>query len=208
MYLSIDQLHFKFNDSVIFNNFQMNVEKGSLTAILGDSGKGKTTLLRLISGLETPQFGSIVLEDNILFDSTINMDTSKREVGLVFQDYSLFPHMSVSENIAYGVKKSDRKQKKAIVSELLTMMELDDFNNRKPYQCSGGQQQRIAIARALASKPKVLCLDEPFSNLDQSLKQRMRSQMKDWFTSKGITVIMVTHDKDDAYAMADQIIHL
>jgi len=208
MYLSIDQLHFKFNDSVIFNNFQMNVEKGSLTAILGDSGKGKTTLLRLISGLETPQFGSIVLEDNVLFDSTINMDTSKREVGLVFQDYSLFPHMSVSENIAYGVKKSDRKQKKAIVSELLTMMELDDFNNRKPYQCSGGQQQRIAIARALASKPKVLCLDEPFSNLDQSLKQRMRSQMKDWFTSKGITVIMVTHDKYDAYAMADQIIHL
>ncbi len=208
MFLTIDQLHFKFNNSVIFKDFQLNVDKGSLTAILGDSGKGKTTLLRLISGLETPHRGSIILESRVLFDSKINIDTSKREVGLVFQDYSLFPHMSVSENIAYGVKKSDRKQRKTIVSELLTMMELDDFHHRKPHQCSGGQQQRIAIARALASNPKVLCLDEPFSNLDQSLKQRMRSQMKDWFKSKGITVIMVTHDKEDAQAMADQIICL
>lgn len=208
MYLAIDQLNFKFNDSIIFKDFQLNVDKGSLTAILGDSGKGKTTLLRLISGLETPQWGSIMLENRVLYDSKINIDTSKREVGLVFQDYSLFPHMSVSENIGYGVKKSDRKQKKTIVSELLTMMELDDFHQRKPHQCSGGQQQRIAIARALASKPKVLCLDEPFSNLDQSLKQRMRSQMKEWFKSKGITVIMVTHDKEDAQAMADQIVCL
>lgn len=208
MYLSISKLDFQFKNSVIFNDFQLNVEKGSLTAILGDSGKGKSTLLRLICGLEIPQSGSIVLEDRVLFDDTINVDTSKREVGLVFQDYSLFPHMSVSENIGYGVKKSDRKHKKSIVAELLEMMELDDFHQRKPYQCSGGQQQRIAIARALASKPKVLCLDEPFSNLDQSLKQRMRTQMKEWFKSKGVTVIMVTHDEEDAQAMADQIVCL
>jgi iron(III) transport system ATP-binding protein len=208
MYLNIEHLHFGFNNTVLFKDFQMNVTKGSVTAILGDSGKGKTTLLRLISGLETPSEGVITLDDRVLFGPSTNLDTSVRQVGLVFQDYSLFPHMSVAENIAYGVKKSDRKLKKKIVAELLEMMELNDFHKRKPYECSGGQQQRIAIARALASQPKVLCLDEPFSNLDQSLKERMRSLMKDWFKSKGVTVIMVTHDKEDAQAMADQIITL
>ncbi len=208
MYLTIERLHFGFNNTVLFNDFQMTIDKGTVTAILGDSGKGKTTLLRLISGLETPSHGTITLDDRVLFGPSINLDTSVRQVGLVFQDYALFPHMSVAENIGYGVKKSDRKQKKKIVAELLQMMELDDFHNRKPYECSGGQQQRIAIARALASQPKVLCLDEPFSNLDQSLKERMRNQMKDWFKTKGVTVIMVTHDQDDAKAMADQIIHI
>jgi iron(III) transport system ATP-binding protein len=208
MYLNIEHLYFGFNNTVLFKDFQMNVTKGSVTAILGDSGKGKTTLLRLISGLETPNEGIITLDDRILFGPSTNLDTSVREVGLVFQDYSLFPHMSVAENIAYGVKRSDRKLKKKIVAELLEMMELNDFHQRKPYECSGGQQQRIAIARALASQPKVLCLDEPFSNLDQSLKERMRALMKDWFKSKGVTVIMVTHDKEDAQAMADQIITL
>ena len=208
MYLNIERLHFGFNNTVLFKDFQMNVTKGSVTAILGDSGKGKTTLLRLISGLETPNGGIITLDDRVLFGPSTNLDTSVRQVGLVFQDYSLFPHMSVSENIAYGVKRSDRKLKKKIVAELLEMMELNDFHQRKPYECSGGQQQRIAIARALASQPKVLCLDEPFSNLDQSLKERMRALMKDWFKSKGVTVIMVTHDKEDAQAMADQIITL
>jgi iron(III) transport system ATP-binding protein len=208
MYLNIEHLYFGFNNTVLFKDFQMNVTKGSVTAILGDSGKGKTTLLRLISGLETPNEGIITLDDRILFGPSTNLDTSVREVGLVFQDYSLFPHMSVAENIAYGVKRSDRKLKKKIVAELLEMMELNDFHQRKPYECSGGQQQRIAITRALASQPKVLCLDEPFSNLDQSLKERMRALMKDWFKSKGVTVIMVTHDKEDAQAMADQIITL
>lgn len=208
MYLSIDCLHFGFNNTELFKGFQMNAIKGSVTAILGDSGKGKTTLLRLISGLETPDKGSIILDDRVLFGPSTNLDTSVRQVGLVFQDYSLFPHMNVAENIAYGVKWSDRKFKKTIVNELLEMMELNEFHHRKPYECSGGQQQRIAIARALASQPKVLCLDEPFSNLDQSLKQRMRVLMKDWFKNKGVTVIMVTHDSEDAHAMADQIITL
>ena len=208
MYLNIEHLHFGFNNTVLFKDFQMNISKGSVTAILGDSGKGKTTLLRLISGLETPNEGVITLDDRVLFGPSINLDTSVRQVGLVFQDYSLFPHMSVAENIAYGVKRSDRKLKKKIVAELLEMMELNDFHQRKPYECSGGQQQRIAIARALASQPKVLCLDEPFSNLDQSLKERMRALMKDWFKTQGVTVIMVTHDKEDAQAMADQIITL
>ncbi len=208
MYLSIKNLRFGFNGTVLFDDFDMDVSKGSVTAILGDSGKGKTTLLRLISGLETPRAGSIMLDDRVLFDPITNIDTSQRQVGLVFQDYALFPHMSVADNIAYGVKKQDRRHRRKIVDELLGMMELEGYQKRKPYECSGGQQQRIAIARALASQPKVLCLDEPFSNLDQSLKERMRTQMKDWFKTKGVTVIMVTHDREDAHAMADQIISL
>lgn len=208
MYLSIKNLRFDFNGTVLFDDFDMDVSKGSVTAILGDSGKGKTTLLRLISGLETPRAGSIMLDDRVLFDPITNIDTSQRQVGLVFQDYALFPHMSVADNIAYGVKKQDRRHRRKIVDELLGMMELEGYQKRKPYECSGGQQQRIAIARALASQPKVLCLDEPFSNLDQSLKERMRTQMKDWFKTKGVTVIMVTHDREDAHAMADQIISL
>lgn len=208
MFLTIENLNFSFDNTSLFENFNMTVNQGSITAIIGDSGKGKTTLLRLISGLESPTSGTITLDNQILVSSSINLEPSHRQVGLVFQDYALFPHMSIAQNIGYGVKKNDKKNKKKIVDELLKMVELEDFQARKPFECSGGQQQRIAIARALASQPKVLCLDEPFSNLDYSLKERMRTWMKDWFLVKGVTVIIVTHDKEDAYSMADQIIEL
>lgn len=208
MFLEVKNLTFAFGQTVLFENLNMSIEAGSFTAILGPSGKGKTTLLRCLAGLEKPVSGSIVLDGNTLTSDEIHVEPHARKVGLLFQDYALFPHMSVADNIGYGVRKEDKAFKKMIVNELLGMMDLKDFHHRKPSQCSGGQQQRIAIARALASQPKVLCLDEPFSNLDLELKERMRGLMKVWFKQKGVTVIMVTHDVDDAKAMADTIVEL
>lgn len=208
MYLDIHDLSFQYDETRLIDAFSCGVEEGTITAILGCSGSGKSTLLRLISGLEMPAKGRMVLDGKIMFDHKTFTEAHLRQIGLVFQDYALFPHMTVRKNIEYGVSKSEVKRKKEIVSRLLQMVELTEDAHKYPSECSGGMQQRVAIARALANHPKLLLLDEPFSNLDQQLKERMRILMKQWFKEQGATVILVTHDRQDAAYLADAIIEL
>jgi iron(III) transport system ATP-binding protein len=208
MYLKLTDLTFQYDNNQLIDAFSCSIEKGSITAILGSSGSGKSTLLRLISGLEKAIEGTMTLDQQVIFNQHLFMEAHLRQVGLVFQDYALFPHLTIRKNIEYGVRKSNAHRKKEIVERLLRMVELTEDADKYPSQCSGGMQQRVAIARALANEPKLLLLDEPFSNLDQQLKERMRVLMKQWFKEQGITVIIVTHDHLDAAMLADQIIEL
>ncbi len=208
MYFKIEDLSFQYDETRLIDSFSCVIEKGSITAILGSSGSGKSTLLRLISGLEKPAKGSMELDGVVLSDHHQFIEAHSRQIGLVFQDYALFPHLTIRKNVEYGVNKDSRKSKKEIVDRLLSMIELTEAAHKYPSECSGGMQQRVAIARALANKPKLLLLDEPFSNLDQQLKQRMRILMKQWFNDHEVTVILVTHDRQDALYLADQVIEL
>lgn len=203
MWFVCEEVSFGYGDSMVVDRVSLRLNQGQIAAILGPSGSGKSTLLRLIAGLERPQKGVIAVDGRVLSDASTVVDVHHRPVGLVFQDYHLFPHMTLRQNIAYGAHQLPRRQRKAWVDHLLAMTELTEHADKYPHQASGGMQQRAAIARALAHQPKILLLDEPFSNLDAQLTLRMRQQIKHWFTQQAMTVILVTHDPEDALAMAD-----
>ena len=205
MYLELKQLSFKYDQSMIIENFDMHADKGSITAIIGESGSGKSTLLRILAGLQNANRGVFTLDDHLIFDDKKAIDVHKRKIGLVFQDYTLFPHLTVYQNIAFGM---NHKHKKDRIKSILKMVELEEDAKKYPHECSGGMQQRIALARAMANQPKLLLLDEPFSNLDQDLKVRLRTQFINWAKQEEITLIWVTHDIEEAYAIADQVIEL
>ena len=205
MYLDLNQLSFKYDQTSIIEKFDLCANKGSITAIIGESGSGKSTLLRILAGLQSAHQGVFKLDDQIIFDDKTSVDTHKRKIGLVFQDYTLFPHLTVYQNIAFGMRQKNKKDR---IQAILKMVELEEDTKKYPYECSGGMQQRIALARAIANQPKLLLLDEPFSNLDQELKIRLRSQFIDWAKQEDITLIWVTHDIEEAYTIADQVIEL
>lgn len=205
MYLELNQLSFKYDQISIIENFDLSADKGSITAIIGESGSGKSTLLRILAGLQNANHGVFRLDNQIIFNDKSSVDTHKRKIGLVFQDYTLFPHLTVYQNIAFGMRQKNKKDR---IQAILTMVELEEDIKKYPYECSGGMQQRIALARAIANQPTLLLLDEPFSNLDQELKIRLRSQFIDWAKQEDITLIWVTHDIEEAYAIADQVIEL
>jgi iron(III) transport system ATP-binding protein len=203
MWLTCEALSFGYGGRPVLELANLTLQQGQIAAIIGPSGSGKSTLLRLIAGLEKPDRGRIVVDGCVLSDERSHVAVHQRPVGLVFQDYHLFPHMTLRQNIAYGAHQLPRRQRKAWVNQLLAMTELTEHANKYPHQASGGMQQRTAIARAMAHQPKVLLLDEPFSNLDASLTDRLRGQMKRWFADQAMTVILVTHDPQDAQALAD-----
>ena len=205
MYLDLKQLSFKYDQISIIEKFDLCANKGSITAIIGESGSGKSTLLRILAGLQSAHQGVFKLDDQIIFDDKTSIDTHKRKIGLVFQDYTLFPHLTVYQNIAFGMRQKNKKDR---IQAILKMVELEEDTKKYPYECSGGMQQRIALARAIANQPKLLLLDEPFSNLDQDLKIRLRTQFIDWAKQEDITLIWVTHDIEEAHAIADQVIEL
>lgn len=190
----------------VLDTVSFELEKGRVLTIVGESGSGKTTLIRLIAGLETPDDGIVELNDTVLSSVDIMVRAEKRNVGLVFQDYALFPHMTVQENIMYGIHKQHDKKER--VAEVLELVGLSGFESRYPHQLSGGQQQRVALARALAPRPEVLILDEPFSNLDVILKDQLRREIFEIIHKTGVTAIFVTHDTDDALSVSDSIIVL
>ncbi|WP_299214403.1 ABC transporter ATP-binding protein [uncultured Aquimarina sp.] len=206
--LKIKQLSKSFNNGkdLVINDINLSVKKGETIAIVGESGSGKTTLTRLISGLETPDSGTISINNTEVASEHSFVPPEKRNIGLVFQDYALFPHLTVFKNIAYGLSKLENK--KTRVSEMLALVNLTGYENRYPHQLSGGQQQRVALARALAPKPKLLLLDEPFSNLDVMLRVQLRNEIFDIIKKTEVTAIFVTHDTQDAIAIADKIIIL
>lgn len=208
MFVEIENLKFRYNHAKedTIKNFALNVEKGEIISILGESGSGKSTVLRIIAGLEVQASGVIKMNGRIVLDDNTFVMPEKRGIGMVFQDYALFPHMTVTENILFGLKELTKKEKQVRLSEMLELVNLKGFEGRYPYELSGGQQQRVAIARALAPRPALLLLDEPFSNLDADLRSKIREEIKVILRQTGTTSIFVTHDKEDAYALADRIV--
>lgn len=208
MFVTIQDLTFKYKNvkSYTVDHLNLHIKKGEIISILGESGSGKSTVLRLLCGLEKPEKGRIVINEETMTDDHTFVLPEKRGVGMVFQDYALFPHMTVAENIRFGLKGMKQKEKKMRVDEVLSLVNMTAFTKRYPHELSGGQQQRIALARALAPKPSLLLLDEPFSNLDADLQIKIRSELKDIIKKTGTTSILVTHDREDSKAIADRIL--
>lgn len=207
-YLHLENLSFSYpkQKEKVINNFSMDIEEGEIVALLGNSGSGKSTILRLIAGLETSNSGRMTIGDKVIFDNERNTPPEKRGVGMIFQDYNLFPHLNVMENISFGINEKNRKKRKNLAHEYIKMVDLEEHMNKFPHECSGGQQQRIAIARALAAKPKVLLLDEPFSNLDETLKRTIRGEIKNILKRFNMSAVLVSHDKEDVDSVADRVI--
>lgn len=208
--LKIENLHFKYKNSKVDNieDFNLEIKKGEIIAILGESGSGKSTMLRILAGLETSYKGKISIEDVVFVNENTFVETEKRGIGMVFQDYALFPHMDINKNIAFGLKKYSKEEKDKRVDEMLNLVNLMEHKFKYPHELSGGQQQRIAIARALAPSPKILLLDEPFSNLDAHLQEKIRTELKEILQKANTTSIFVTHDKEDALSLADRVVVL
>ena len=210
MYIRISNLDFKYKhaNNPTIHDFTFNIDKGEVISIFGQSGSGKSTILRLLAGLEIPKKGTIEIDDKVMVDDNVFILPEKRGVGMVFQDYALFPHMTVEENIKFGLIKMTKNHKQKRVEEVLSLVGMNEFKYRYPHELSGGQQQRIALARAIAPKPSLLLLDEPFSNLDADLQLKIRQDLKDILEKAGITSIFVTHDKEDSLAIADKVVVL
>lgn len=210
MFISIDNLCFCYPHvkERALDEFSITIEKGEVISILGPSGSGKSTVLRLLAGLEVPCGGSFKIKDKVIFDDDSFMAPEKRGIGMVFQDYALFPHMTVAQNIAFGLFNMTRAEKRKRVREVLAIVELSEFEKRYPHQLSGGQQQRVAIARAIAPNPSLILLDEPFSNLDRELQLKIRKDLRNILKEENITSIFVTHDENDALAIADRIVKI
>lgn len=208
MSITLHNINKSFEHVNVLENINFSIKQGELVALLGPSGCGKTTLLRIIAGLETASSGQIYFADR----EVTKLSAKQREIGFVFQNYALFRHMNVAENVAFGLKmkpRSVRLNKTAIdecVNQLLELVQLDHFAKRYPDQLSGGQRQRVALARALASKPNVLLLDEPFSALDAKVRKDLRRWLRDFHHELSVTSIFVTHDQEEALEVADRII--
>jgi spermidine/putrescine transport system ATP-binding protein len=191
----------KFGGFTAVDDLDLKVPQGSFFALLGPSGCGKTTTLRMVAGLETPSHGTISLGD----EDITGLKPYKRPVNTVFQSYALFPHLTIFENVAFGLRRQGRQDVTSQVGEMLDLVELGAYAQRKPHQLSGGQQQRVALARALINRPKVLLLDEPLGALDLKLRRQMQIELKRIQTEVGITFVHVTHDQEEAMTMADTV---
>ncbi|SFT53814.1 iron(III) transport system ATP-binding protein [Lishizhenia tianjinensis] len=200
-YLKLENITKSFGKSQVLKEVSFAIAQNEIVALLGESGSGKTTLLRIIAGLEFANSGKVVVNDKIMQDASTFLKTEHRNIGVIFQDYALFPHLNVKQNIAYGL--TDKNER--ILQDFLRIFELEDHAKKRPHQLSGGQQQRVAIARSIIVNPDLLLLDEPFSSLDQSLKRKVRSEISTILRRQNIPSILVTHDPDDAMEMADKI---
>ena len=190
----------RFGDTAALRGFHLDVHPGHILTLLGPSGSGKTTALRLIAGFDRADRGRIEIDGKVVCDREVFVPPEKRRVGMVFQDYALFPHLTVARNVGYGVRNGSRRRR---VAETLELVGLAGKEDRMPHELSGGEQQRVAIARALAPKPEVILLDEPFSNLDASLRSRVRTEIASILREAGTTAVFVTHDQEEALSMSD-----
>ena len=204
--LSVSNLSISFDESQVLEEFNLNVESGDIFALLGDSGSGKSSALRFIAGLENAMNGSVVLDGaDLSLNGVHSVKPELREIGMVFQDYALFPHMTVFQNISFSIDHLSKKSKTEKVTSLLELINLNGIEKKYPHQLSGGEQQRVSLARALANSPKLLLLDEPFSSLDKSHRDELVKDVRSILKNQLVTSILVTHDEAEAMAFADKI---
>jgi iron(III) transport system ATP-binding protein len=203
--LEVDDLYHHYGVHKVVEQLSFTLERGAIGCLLGPSGCGKTTVLRCIAGFEPVLSGSIRLAGNLVSGPGVMVPPERRRIGMVFQDYALFPHLSVADNIAFGLHRLPRTERKARTRALAELVGLGDALAKYPHELSGGQQQRVALARALAPRPDLLLLDEPFSNLDVDLRERLSIEVRNIIKASGATAVLVTHDQHEAFAMADEI---
>ncbi|MCQ9616345.1 ABC transporter ATP-binding protein [Paenalcaligenes niemegkensis] len=208
-YLNLENITLAYRTSsgskTVVHDLSLELDQGSIGCLLGASGCGKTTILRAIAGFEPLQSGQIVLGGQSLSTRSDSVRPENRNVGMMFQDYALFPHLTASRNIGFGLRKLSKAARQERIAEMLELVGLQDFSHRYPHEMSGGQQQRVALARALAPKPDLLLLDEPFSNLDVDTRERLAFEVRDILQKTGLTAILVTHNQAEAFAIADRI---
>lgn len=205
MMLKLDAIEVKYGSTRAVNNVTLSLNKGEIGCLLGPSGCGKTTILRAIAGFQPITMGEIILRSTTVSSSSQFQPPENRNIAVVFQDFALFPHLTVEQNIAFGLHKLDKQQRQRRVNEMLELVELTHIGKRFPHQLSGGQQQRVALARAMAAKPELLLLDEPFANLDADLREDLARQVRKILKHENATALMVTHDQLEAFATADTI---
>ncbi|WP_187428646.1 Fe(3+) ions import ATP-binding protein FbpC 2 [Roseobacter fucihabitans] len=203
--LEIRNLRRAFNGRAVVDDVSFAIQPGQVTCLLGPSGCGKSTTLRMIAGVEMQDSGEIYVDGQLVCDTVFRLPPERREIGLMFQDFALFPHLSVADNVAFGLKKGSKAEKRARVVELLTRVDLMRFIDGYPHQLSGGEQQRVALARALAPKPKIMLMDEPFSGLDNRLRDGIRDDTLTILKEADTAVLLVTHEPEEALRMADEI---
>ena len=202
--LIVEQLAVQLQDKNILKDFSLSLDQGDILCLLGPSGCGKTTALKAMAGLIPAHHGSIQLFDKQLKKNAFELAPEKRDIGFIFQDYALFPHMTVGQNIGYSLRGQGKAAIDANIEQSLSLVHLDGLSERYPHELSGGQQQRTAVARALANRPKLLLMDEPFSNIDSQVKQSMMAELRGLLKRHNITCIFVTHSKLEAFSFADK----
>lgn len=203
--LQVDSVSVSYSGHAVVHDVSFALQRGGIGCLLGPSGCGKTTLLRAIAGFEPISRGEVGIGGVTVSTPKHNIPPEKRAVGMVFQDFALFPHLNIAANIAFGIRQESRSGQRARVQELLDLIGLPGFEKRYPHELSGGQQQRIALARALAPRPALLLLDEPFSSMDIELREQLAADVRAILKKEGITAMLVTHDQNEAFAMADNI---
>lgn len=203
--LEVEDIECRFDTESVVRGLSMRIRSGAVVCLLGPSGCGKTTVLRAIAGFHPVHRGLVRLRGQVVSEPGYGVAPEQRHVGMVFQDYALFPHLSILQNTVFGVASLSRRDRRKLGIELLELVGLEGLANRYPHELSGGQQQRVAVARALATKPDLILLDEPFSNLDVELRERLSDQVHAILKSQGISGIMVTHDQHEAFAMGEQV---
>lgn len=194
-----------FGDHEVLNDISLDIKKGEIISLLGQSGSGKSTILNIIAGFEEADRGMMTYRDNVIFSDTTFCEPQNRDIGFVFQNYALFPHLNIAKNIAFGISKEKRSVQKEKVTELLELVNMPGVEKKYPHQISGGQQQRVAIARVLARESELILFDEAFSSIDATLKLKLISQIKEIIKSQGKTAIFVTHDPKEAILLSDRI---
>ena len=203
--LTVENISAGYGREAVVDALSFHINRGEIVSLLGPSGCGKTTALRAIAGFEPISDGQILIAGNLASAPGVTVPPEQRSIGMVFQDYPLFPHLTISENIAFGLKKMPAVDRKVQVEHLLDATGLRKMAERYPHELSGGQQQRVALARALAPRPTLLLMDEPFSNLDIELRERLSTEVRDLLKAEGISGILVTHDQHEAFAVSDKV---
>lgn len=203
--LSVTDLTCCYHGQPILQDLSLAVERGEIVCLLGASGCGKTTLLKAVAGLLPLTQGTMAINDRVIVDQQLCLPPEQRNIGMIFQDYALFPHLTVAENIAFGLRYWDKPRVAAKIQQMLELVHLTELDDRYPHQLSGGQQQRVAIARALANEPDLILLDEPFSNIDTQVRHSLIRDIRQIFKDQGVTAIFVTHSREEAFAFADKM---
>lgn len=203
--LEVRGIRCAYGAQIVVEKLSMHVNPGAIVGLLGPSGCGKTTVLRAIAGFEPVLSGEIELGGELVSSVGFSLAPEKRRLGMVFQDYALFPHLNVADNVIFGLRHQPARNKRAVADEMLDIVGLSGFGDRFPHELSGGQQQRVALARALAPRPELLLMDEPFSSLDVDLRERLSLEVRDILKRRGISAILVTHDQHEAFAICEHV---